>query len=262
MATIGHVTDLTKRKGKLIAVGKTGIELNQAKMPFSFLKEVKLGNAKCCYFSHNMEIDPTIEHHFEMGLINIPKDFQFVEYFPTGAAAPDWDNKKEGLNKTIYTPILLNVSSKPSAAKASFHICENIKPTEGGGEPHERTYQGCSQMVASNTTDENYPFILFYYYGKLYFSSDEFANPEDYYDSIEPQGYYLIPLALSERLTIYYVIPEDSIGIYKQRLTLLKEKLPEYLNQQTGFYSIGILERLQLNDKLGIFVTRKLLDLP
>jgi hypothetical protein len=262
MATIGHVTDLTKRKGKLIPVGNSSIELNKAKMPHPFLKEVKLSNSKCCYFSHNLNIDPTIEHHFEIGLINIPKGFQFVEYSTAGATEPNWENKKEALNKTIYTPILLNISHTPSEARTSFHICENINPMEGGGQLHEKTYQGCSQPLVSNNGDTEYPFVLFYYFGKLYFSSDEFADPEDYEKEITPQGYYLIPLALSERLTVYYVIPEDESGTHKEILNLLKEKLPAYLNQQTGNYSIGILERLQLNDKLGIFVTRQLLDLP
>lgn len=263
MATIGAVKDLTRRSGSLTFVGNNALELNTATMPDPFLDEVWVSNTmKACYFSHNFTIQPQIdEYFFEIGLINIPKGFQFIEYMANGATTPDWNNKKKAIEKTIYGHVLLNISSTTPTTNRLFHLCENPLPeNRGGGILMDKTTQGCATPLLSNPDDKAYPFLLFYYFGKIYFSDN--SSNEDV-EKLTPSGWYLIPLVLSERITVYYVIPEDKVlNLHIEKLNNLYKNLPIYLSVQSGCYSIGITERLQLNDKLGIFITGSLLNLP
>jgi hypothetical protein len=266
MAIKGEVKDLTKRSGKLTAVSASGIELDAATMPDPFLSEAWVGNSmKCCYFSHNFTISKVAsEYDFEIGLIRIPEGFQFVEYCADGNAVPNWANKKAPITKTIYSHILMNIRQPNSGISKAFHICENEATDGQTGETlnlHDKTPQGCSHSLRS-AYDPQYPFLLFYYSGQIYFSDSDLTTKE--VTELPTKGWYLVPFALSERIIVYYVIPEDVSGgdEHLEKLDLLYKNLPSYYNKETGEYPVGLTERLQLNDKLGIFVTRSILGLP
>ncbi len=234
--------DLTKRKGSLNPVSDYKKQLNKT----PFLTEVWVSNAlKCCYFGEN-DSDNNLngDYYFEMGYIKIPRHFQFVTNTETYELS-------EKMTHAIATNLIYNISETPPSPKED-HICLNTNWGQGGGLA-SRTPQGCSELLRVAPSNNNLTEVrdaaietpIFYFKGELLFSDDY----------SEDCGYFLFPMALTEGLVVYFVVKEDASTQQKHRQIL--DEIGKMLKEDpTLGNSIGIYERLQLNDKLGIFVTR------
>lgn len=240
MAASKKVIDLTRKKGFLGNVALTGQQLNE----IPFLNEAWVsGDLKCCYLSDSSQNQISEDnYYFEIGLIKLPENIQYVK------DTSDWQPEPFKTPLPIYSNILLNIQEAPQKVK-SFHICENL-PTGG---LFARTDQGCSTFLRippvlnsnlKRTVADSSDLPILYYNGELYFSDDY----------REDSGYFLFPMSLSEGLVVYFVVKED---IDTQKHKVILNDIIKQLTANPGLGdNIGIMERMQLNDKLGIFVTR------
>ena len=241
------IIDLTTKKGKIGKVSASASSIKDA----PFLHETKVnGSSKACYFSDQSVAIPNGDYFFEMGLIKLPIGIQYVK------DKTNWKPEATKTTQPIYGNVLLGIQTNQQQTKA-FHLCDNL-PADG---LQARTYQGCAGLLRSiapstaikSTVLQNSAITLgdtpvLYFKGELYFSDDYSENC----------GYFLIPMSLSEKLVVYFVVKEDTEeGKYRHK-EILAATYDMLQKDPTLGENIGIIERLQLNDKLGIFVTRKI----
>ena len=241
------IIDLTTRKGKIGKVSASSSSIKDA----PFLHETKVnGSSKACYFSDQSVAIPNGDYFFEMGLIKLPVGIQYVK------DKTNWTPQATQTTQPIYGNVLLGIQANQQQTK-DFHLCENLPP-DGF---HARTNQGCAGLLRSiapstaikSTVLQNSAITLgdtpvLYFKGELYFSNNYSENC----------GYFLIPMSLSEKLVVYFVVKEDTEeGKYRHK-EILAATYDMLQKDPILGENIGIIERLQLNDKLGIFVTRKI----
>lgn len=243
--------DMTRGHGKITHVAKSKSILNppvsQKKKTVaenlsavSFLKEITIsGLIPACYFTSGATF-PNETGYFEIGTLKLPAGFQYVDYLK-GTPKPNWDNKGDKRENDIFTTILIKLNTQ-SQPHSSFHLCEEDPSGLFGG-----SMAGCSWLVRPYN-DNN--FILFYYDEVLYFSDGSGLNGKP----ADIEGYYLIPMTLSERIVVYYVIEHKKND--NTHIELLNEIKENFDTNPQRRNCIAINENLQLNDKLGIFVTR------
>lgn len=239
------VIDLTK-----ISTSRLIIDLRNAPSPptlstVDFFDEVVLmGNQiHACYFKKNKPTTLEVNYFYDLAFLKLPGAFQYVDVnLNTGAVVFDGlpASYRPPRNFDIFTPLLLNISNNPNLTFPNFHFCTNKLQSENGTSTLAAP-NGCPYTAKSFDNEVN----IFYYKGKLRTFSDE--NPDT--DLIERE-YYLMPMLLSEKYTVYYVRVKTDSNFQQ----ILDDFTFVYKNRTKVF---GILNPLVLNDEMGIMVFRE-----
>jgi hypothetical protein len=238
--------DFTKKRGQVTAVANGA-------SPIPFLQKVTVSRGITGFYCKSTDTIEDGIKDFEIATLKLPAGFKYVDY-NNGENPPNWENFQGSRDYDLFTNLVI---FKEKGEKTPFHLCdEEVKdPNTGevsisfGGSLH-----GCSELLLPYN-DPN--FILFYYDAGLIY---KYANVPKKGEDVDltklpegTKGYYLIPMLTSERNVVFHLIEhlkDDADDAFSQL-----NKLKTAFEDKAYRKCIALSDGLQLNDKLGIFVT-------
>jgi hypothetical protein len=173
----------------------------------------------CCFFkSDNVfgNSNTVTLRDYRLGYLVLPEGIQYVNYqadLKTGilkleTLIPNRSNYSESKSKQeVFTPILFKTRELDEKNNFSdfeqmpLHICSSLTLTIPP--IHTVAPNPCGFLAGHNSN----PFHLFYYEGYLFLPGNDKATNGKF---------YMIPIMLSEGLTVYYVIPLDDADVAKR----------------------------------------------
>ncbi len=266
----GEVIDLSARTQILPTdLNKIKVDLGKGLLDEGyshFLTEVDLGNnLHACYFNETDMLEKDLgQAYYELAWLRIPDGFRYVNYEidEEDNVIVKEDMKATPLTYGLLAPLMLLSSQK--IVKKGFHFCEvRPQPKAPDGSPIPTPYDypkrgsanECVIILAVINYQGKKTFPVFYYNGNIRNTtrtktSDTSKHRMSSTIEVKHDKFFLIPLIVSERIVVYYVIKaEVNKKNISKKLTEVYKKLKE------GKNGADVKNHLVYNDKEGIYTT-------